>query len=150
MVGHLVSLHGEYYGSVWNLRRDFEGKIGREMIEFAERFTPGRDLFLSLWKDDRMIGAVTIHRTDVAGPEGYLRWFILHPGYHGRGLGKILFEEALDFCKEAGHPGVHLWTFSGLDRAIGIYERFGFQFTDAVKDDRWGREIEASRYHLGF
>ena len=50
----------------------------------------------------------------------------VHPGYHSRGLGRMLLDGLMTHLREAGSPGVHLGVSSTNRGAIRFYERYGF------------------------
>src|SRR5260221_10399641 len=48
----------------------------------------------------------------------------------GKGLGKLLIQKCLEFAKEAGYKHVYLETMPELQRAMPVYEKFGFRYLD--------------------
>ncbi len=54
----------------------------------------------------------------------------LLPEGRGKGLGKLLIEKALDFAKAAGYKYVYLETMPELQKAMSVYEKFGFKYLD--------------------
>jgi GNAT superfamily N-acetyltransferase len=46
------------------------------------------------------------------------------------GLGQLLMQEAIAFCKTVRFNQVYLWTFAGLTGARHLYEKFGFALTE--------------------
>ena len=52
---------------------------------------------------------------------------MLDPLYRGLGLGKQLLQTALEHARKNGFPEARLDTTSDLRRAIGLYEKAGFQ-----------------------
>lgn len=54
----------------------------------------------------------------------------LAPIARGRGLGKQLIEACLDFARQAGYTQVYIETMPELEKAVSIYERFGFHHLD--------------------
>jgi ribosomal protein S18 acetylase RimI-like enzyme len=80
-----------------------------------------------------------------------LRWVVLDPGLRGRGLGRRLVEEVLDFAEAAGYQLVALETFSDLTAAAAIYRSNGFELQWEETAPRWGREtVTYQRYELSF
>ncbi len=57
---------------------------------------------------------------------GYVGFLNVHPGYHGRGIGKALLLEAISIAARLGLPYLGIDTWSGNERAIGLYKRVGF------------------------
>ena len=46
----------------------------------------------------------------------------------GKGLGKRMIEKCLEFAKEAGYKKVYLETMPELQKAVHVYEKFGFRY----------------------
>jgi len=46
----------------------------------------------------------------------------------GLGLGKELIERCIDFAKSTGYKKVYLETFPELEKAVSVYEKFGFTY----------------------
>jgi putative acetyltransferase len=46
----------------------------------------------------------------------------------GTGLGRKLIEESLAFAKNYGYKNVYLETMPELNKAVSVYEKFGFQY----------------------
>lgn len=57
----------------------------------------------------------------------------VHPNRRNQGVGRMLLDEAKQFCIEKGIEVLHLEVRSGNDTAIGLYERFGFLRTGRRK-----------------
>jgi len=66
-----------------------------------------------------------------------LRKMYLKSQYQGRGLGKLMMEDALIKAKELGFKKMVLETNSVLKEAIGLYRKYGFKkFTSEHLSDR--------------
>ena len=59
-----------------------------------------------------------------------LRWFNFDPKYRGRGIGGRLFNDALQYSREAGFKKAWLSTFTESETAIGVYRRRGFNLIE--------------------
>ncbi len=75
-------------------------------------------------EDGSVIGAYGLYPVDKATCE--LRKMYLHSSYRGRGLGKLLLEDALSKAKQAGFKKMTLETASVLKEAISLYKSYGF------------------------
>lgn len=145
-IGEVTRLHATYYARHWGFDLSFEAQVGRELAEFLERADPARDLFLAARSDDGFGGCVAL---DSGFEEGArLRWFIVEPAWHGRGLGRKLLSRCLDFARQAGHRKVFLWTFAGLDAARRLYEAEGFTLAEEHRVDQWGNQIIEQKFEL--
>ncbi|MBS1661240.1 MAG: GNAT family N-acetyltransferase [Bacteroidetes bacterium] len=54
----------------------------------------------------------------------------LSPQARGKGLGRQLIEECLSFAQSHGYAQVYIETMPELQKAVSIYEKFGFQYLD--------------------
>jgi ribosomal protein S18 acetylase RimI-like enzyme len=136
---------------------DLAEYINRELT--AERFRmlleDDRFLILVLKTSHRLAGYALVARGEVhpkvaSAVQCELRKFYVDAAYHGRGVANALMEEVL-----AATSGASLWlsVFSGNERAISFYKRWGFQMfgsqyflvgTDRQKDSLMQREASAT------
>jgi len=61
--------------------------------------------------------------------------------YWGKGIGSLLIREALQEAKRMGYTQMELGVFADNERAIGLYQRMGFEI--------WGRTKNAFRIEDG-
>lgn len=126
-IGRITELHGAYYAQHWGLGLYFEAKVATELAAFMSRFDPAHDGAWFACDGDQIVGAIFIDGADAAGQGARLRWFIIAPDYHGRGVGNGLMSEAMAFCREKAFRRVYLTTFAGLNTARHLYEKHGFR-----------------------
>jgi GNAT superfamily N-acetyltransferase len=101
--------------------------VATELSAFLSRFDPAHDGAWFARVNGEIVGGVFIDGSSADGQGARLRWFILDPRYQGRGIGNRLMEAAMTFCKQQGFKRVYLTTFSGLNSARHLYEKFGFR-----------------------
>jgi ribosomal protein S18 acetylase RimI-like enzyme len=65
----------------------------------------------------------------------------VHPNARGRQIGNLLLEEIERFATAAGFTRLYLSTTPSLDRAIRLYERFGFQRIDEGPNELFGTPL---------
>jgi GNAT superfamily N-acetyltransferase len=63
------------------------------------------------------------------GPGLHLRSMAVHPSMRGHGIGKLLLARIEDFAYAHGYKRLILNTTPFMNRAIQLYEAFGFRFT---------------------
>lgn len=63
----------------------------------------------------------------VSGSTCELRKMYLYPEHQGKGLGRKMMDKALVKAKELGYTEMTLETNSVLDKAIRLYEKYGFR-----------------------
>jgi GNAT superfamily N-acetyltransferase len=140
-IGAIAALHGRYYSASHGFDQVFEAKVARELGEFVCRYDPAHDrLWLERCADD-VLGSLVIDGGD-GGGVAHLRWFILSDQLRGKGFGKRLMSDAMAFCRDRGFRSVYLWTLSGLDAAIHLYELEGFATVERVVGSQWGKAVE--------
>ncbi len=149
-IGRVTELHATYYHENWDFDLFFEAKVATELSEFLNRFDAARDGFWIAVADGKMVGCVAIDGLEADTQGARLRWFIVAPEYQGYGIGKMLFREALDFCRKANFKRVYLTTFAGLDAARYLYEVHGFTLCEEHEDNHWGRTVTELMFELVF
>lgn len=137
-LGRVIWLHADYYHRCHGFDLSFEAQEARELAQFLTRLDPARDLFLNAWVDGTLAGSISVDGHSQPEDGARLRWFIVDERFHGQGLGRALLERALDFCRQAGHRRVHLWTVAGLDAAHHLYKKAGFDLTLEQRVEQWG------------
>jgi ribosomal protein S18 acetylase RimI-like enzyme len=140
-LAQMLSLHMNYYGSQWNLGRQFEIYCAEGMAAFFANFDANLDYFLAAWNENgKMIGSIVIdgHKAKKEGAQ--LRWFIVDASSHGLGIGRYLLDQAMEFCRNRDFDNIFLMTFAGLHASRRLYESAGFQLVDEKKDDPWSGE----------
>lgn len=146
VIGKITEAHAVYYHENWGFDITFETQVGRELSDFMTRFRKGRDYFQAARVRADFAGSVAIDGSTSDEEGARLRWFIVEPRFHGMGVGSLLLEKAIAFCRYAGHERVFLWTFEGLDAARRLYERAGFSLTEEHDVDQWGGMIREQKF----
>lgn len=137
LIGRVGELHGRYYAGAWGSGAPFEIMMTREFCDFIERYDPEKDLVLSAHIGGALIGSISILGQNPGADGVQLRFFLVDPAYQGRGAGKVLLSEALDWCRGSGFRKIFLWTVDHLEQSRGLYEKVGFRVTERCTDDRY-------------
>jgi N-acetylglutamate synthase-like GNAT family acetyltransferase len=145
-LGAIVAMHGRLYALEHGLDATFEAEVAAGVAGAAARGWPGpREGIWMVEHESRVAGCLGL--TDEGEDDAKLRWFLLDPGLHGRGLGRRLLEELLQKADASGYRRVSLETFSELRAAAHLYRSHGFQLVSAETGPRWGRaELTYQRY----
>ncbi len=147
-IGRVTELHGRYYHEHWGFGLYFEALVASELSQFLNRLDPARDGFWAATVNGELAGSISVDGS-LAGSEGArIRWFILSDEHRGRGIGRLLMGEAVEFCRRAGFRRVFLWTFAGLDAARHLYEAWGFVLAEEHPDDQWGKTTTEQKFVL--
>ena len=147
-IGRIAELHGTYYYKHWGFDLFFESKVATELSEFLRHFDEVRDGFWVVRVEEEIIGSIAIDGANHNSKGAHLRWFIVALENQGHGIGKMLLKEAVEFCQKKKFARVYLWTFSGLDPARHLYERFGFKLCEEREGNQWGRTVTEQRFEL--
>ena len=144
-VGYVTYLHGTLYAPEQGWDHTFDAYVAIPLAEFAKSKSPRERIWI-VEKEGRIIGSAAIVK--FSEKEAQLRWLLLHPEVRGRGLGRRLVEDALDFCRDIGYSSVFLWTVNTLPIAAQLYQSVGFKQTDELTHELWGSTVTEVRYEL--
>jgi len=145
-IGSITWLHGVLYEQEYSLDYTFEAYVAKPLSDFAISNNDKRQRIWVVESNGEVVGCIAIVR--VNDEDSQLRWFILRPDHRGRGLGKSLVADAIEFSRGMGYKRIILWTFSELDVAIAIYRKFGFVNTEKKPHHIWGRDLVEEKYEL--
>ena len=145
-VGYLIYLHGQLYARESGYNLEFEAYVCKTFYEFLPTYNPAKDRMFLAVADNQIVGSVAILGS--SRHLAQLRWFLIHPDYRGRGLGKKLLEEALLFCREKDYQKVYLMTTSMQETAIALYKKAGFRKTGEKYLQLWGQQLYEQRYDM--
>lgn len=148
LIGSVTELHALYYSKHWGFSSFFEAKVASDMSELINRYNEDWDSIWSIIYQGKMVGSLTIDGIGFKKKKAHLRWFIVAESVQGTGFGHLLMDAAVEFCKDKGYERVYLWTFSGLEAARHLYEKYGFLLVDVKKGRQWGREVLEQKFEL--
>ena len=141
-IGRIAELHGSYYSKHWNFGLFFEAKVAMELSKLLIENTSSQNGFWVASVKNKIIGSIAIDGNQIRKNEARLRFFIISPDYQGLGIGNLLMERAITFCKDSGFKEVYLTTFAGLDPAKHLYEKWGFRLIEEKEDTTWGVAVK--------
>lgn len=87
---------------------------------------------------DRIVGTVAVV---ARGESLYIRGMAVHPTARGQHIGDLLLVEIERFATEEGFARLFLSTTPALDRAIRLYERFGFYRIEEGPNELFGTPL---------
>lgn len=145
-LGYITYLHGSIYSEEYGFDLSFEKYVFEPLCDFALAVPNDKERIWIIERGSDIVGCVAI----VEGEEdkAQLRWLILKPEDRGKGLGRMLVQLAVDFCRVSGYNEVFLWTVSELDAARYLYESMGFQLEASKENKIWGRVLVEEKYVL--
>jgi len=146
-IGAVAALHARQYSRSHGFDQVFEAKVARELGEFVCRYDPAHSRLWLATRGAEILGSLVIDGGDGSGV-AHLRWFILGPPLRGQGLGRLLMSKAMAFCRERGFRSIYLWTLTGLDAALHLYEAEGFTVVERLIGKQWGKAVEELRMEV--
>jgi GNAT superfamily N-acetyltransferase len=150
LIGEMIRLHGQYYTEHHGFDLSFESQEAHELGEFAHQYDPSRDFWGSARAGNLFAGSIAIDGRQDPELGSRLRWFIVDPRFQGKGVGQELISRAVAFSRDAGHKGIYLWTFEGLDAARRLYLKAGFEVDMEREVEQWGDIVVEQRYVIKF
>jgi len=138
-------MHGIFHALEQGWDHTFEVYVAVPLAEFAQSKSSREKIWI-LEEGDRIAGSVAIvKRTE---EEAQLRWLLLEPEIRGRGIGRWLVEEALDFSRISGYESIFLWTVETLYIAANLYRSVGFVQRERLTHEIWGSTVTEVKYEL--
>lgn len=145
-LGRITLMHGRVYAREFGWDARFEGYVARTLADFIDAYDPVRDRLWLADADDVLVGSVAI--VHAPGDVAQLRWFLVDPVARGRGLGRRLLDDTVDFCRAVGYGRVFLLTVPDLEVAAGLYREAGFVLAGEEPEELWGSRVVVQRYEL--
>ncbi len=142
-IGRIVQLHGSLYQQEHGYGMAFESYVSAGLYEFLQHYDPDRSRFWLCEHAGYLVGCLCLQDR---GESAQLRFFLIHPGYRGLGLGRRLLDKFFDFIRACGYSSVYLWTTHELAAAAHLYEAYGFQITEEKTSNAFGKILVEQRY----
>lgn len=98
--------------------------IDKEFETFDKMYAQPNGCFIYAKYNDIIAGGVGCHKLKESICE--MKRLFVYDNFQGKGTGKILCQEIITISKELGYKKMRLDTILKLDRAIRLYETFGF------------------------
>ena len=144
-IGYVTYLHGTLYAAEYGWDHTFEAYVAGPLAEFGKSHNDRERIWI-VEKDGKVAGSIAI--VGASTDEAQLRFFLLHPSLRGQGIGRILMDDAIRFCRESHYSRVFLWTESALTAAASLYASSDFQLTEENTHELWGLVVTEQRYDL--
>jgi GNAT superfamily N-acetyltransferase len=142
----IIDMHELLYAEEWGLNTEFRDYVSIAMDKFIGSFDHQAENLWIAEFDAAFAGSIAIVKADTQTAQ--LRWLLVEPDMRRKGIGNLLVQTAVDFCKEKGYSHTILWTLSFLKTARHIYERFGFYSTITKESHIWGKDLVEECWEL--
>ncbi|MFI6300623.1 GNAT family N-acetyltransferase [Amycolatopsis thailandensis] len=147
--GWVVHRHGALYSREYGWDERFEALVARVVAEYVDnRGEPRQAGWIAELAGERVGSVFCMPAED--GVTAKLRMLILEPSARGRGVGKRLVTECVEFARAAGYPAMELWTVSLLEAARAIYQKAGFRLVSEETIPGFGHELTGQTWRLEF
>jgi N-acetylglutamate synthase-like GNAT family acetyltransferase len=134
-LGDLVALHGTVFARECGFDATFEAHVACRLGEFVHKQSELDRLWIAEW-DGRLVGSIAI--VSHSEKDAQLRWFLVDPSARSLGLGRILLDEAIAFCRQCCYEYVYLHTVRSLTVASHLFRSVGFETVEERPSERWG------------
>ena len=135
-IGRIVQLQSIYYSQEIGTNRYFEAEIAKEIADFFFHYDETRDGFWTVTFNNRIEGSIFVDATEAETEGARLKWLYLSPALRGHGIGRMLVNKTIDFCREKKYPSIYLWTSSFQKAAHKLYKKIGFELAERCEDAR--------------
>ena len=146
LIARITQMHALFYARSAGFGQRFESVVAADLAAFCNRLmNPCNNIWVAV-AGEQIVGSVAIDGEDLGEGIAHLRWFIVDDGLRGGGVGRRLLAAALAFVDAHAFAETHLWTFSGLAAARGLYEAHGFVCVEERTGTQWGDEVLEQRF----
>ena len=150
-IGWLIHRQGLLYHLEQGWNGEFETLITRIYAEYeAAPASPPKSLWIAE-HDGQVAGSIfIIPATGEPAGTAQLRMLYTEPAFRGRGIGKRLVGEAVQFSRASGYKRIILWTQDCLVSARRIYQGAGFSLIREDPHHSFGADLNGQYWALDF
>lgn len=147
-LGWVVMANGEIYAREYGWDTTYDRLVAGIVADFARQHDPDRERAWIAELDGERVGTIFCV-ADQDTRDARLRILLVDPKIRGHGVGRKLVDTCVSFARDAGYPGVVLWTNSVLTAARRIYESFGFGLVEEKPHHSFGHDLIGQTWRLG-
>lgn len=112
------------YATFLNINFDFQN-LEQELSQLPQMYGPPKGAMLLAFSAETLAGGMGLR--DLGDGYGEMKRLFVYPQFQGKGVGTALMQAFVQKGRELGYSALRLDTLPRLDRAYGLYQRFGFQ-----------------------
>ncbi|MHA2077825.1 MAG: bifunctional helix-turn-helix transcriptional regulator/GNAT family N-acetyltransferase, partial [Candidatus Thorarchaeota archaeon] len=123
-IGWITHRHGVLYAEEYSWDETFEALVADILVKFIQSHDPKRERIWIAEQDGERIGSIVL--VDAGEHVSQLRLLLVEPKARGKGIGRRLIQEGIEFSRRKGYKRIKLWTQKNLDAARHLYKKAGF------------------------
>lgn len=148
-IGWLVHRQGLLYHLEQGWNGEFETLAAQIYGEYeAAPASPPKSLWIAEQGGEVGGSVFIIPAAGEAEGTAQLRMLYVEPAFRGRGIGKRLVEEAVNFCRASGYKRIILWTQDCLVSARRLYQGAGFALLREEPHHSFGVDLNGQYWEL--
>ena len=145
--GWVVQRHGALYSREYGWDERFEALVARVVADYVDKRGEPRQAGWIAELDGERVGSIFCMPAE-DGTTAKLRMLLLEPAARGRGVGKRLVTECVEFARASGYAAIELWTVSLLETARAVYQKAGFRLVSEETIPGFGYELTGQTWRL--
>jgi DNA-binding MarR family transcriptional regulator/GNAT superfamily N-acetyltransferase len=145
-IGWMIQRHGILYAEEYDWDESFETLVTEILAKFVQNHDPEKERIWIAERDGERIGSVMI--VDAGDHVAQLRLLLVEPKFRGKGIGKRLIDECIEFSKGKGYKKIILWTQSVLKEARHLYSKAGFKLVEKKPHTSFGHDLVGEIWEL--
>lgn len=146
-INYIIKKHREIYKDEFGFSHVFGDYVEKYLTKFDRSHDVDKENIWIAEENNKSVGIIAITRIDNLTAQ--LRWFLIEQEMRNKGLGHILLNTALNFCKEKNYNHIILWTADVLKAARYLYKSYGFNLTESINNTTWTDHlIKEERWEL--
>ncbi|UCE52991.1 MAG: MarR family transcriptional regulator [Desulfobacterales bacterium] len=145
-IGWIIHRHGVVYSEEYGFDETFEALVAEILVQFIRKHDPKRERIWIAEQDGQRIGSVMI--VEAGDQVAQLRLLFVEPKARGKGIGKRLINECINFSKRNRYRKIKLWTQSNLLEARHLYSKAGFELVKESAHKSFGHDLIAEIWEL--
>ena len=117
--------------------------LARDAETARREFDESRDLLLSAEAGGRTVGTLlALHDTPAPGPTAAFRWLVVDGPSRTQGIGRDLFAQAIEICRQRGIVRLRARCFAVNAAAPHLYWMHGFRVVELLQVNVGGKPRE--------
>lgn len=144
----LVEQHGVLYARDDGFDESFEALVRSILKEFLADHDPSCEQGWIVEVAGQRLGSIFCVRADAQTAK--LRLFLLLPEARGKGLGRRLLHQCMEFARMSGYSGMRLWTHESHVAACALYARTGWRLESSEPVHSFGQDLVEQTWSYAF